>query len=250
MAAEPELWVTRFFNDYLAAPAKAVLDAVGVHPHNPERPWINFVSMEILVALVIVVVFALLRSRLSVDKPGKIQQSFELIYQFLRGQITQIAGTPGLSYLAFCGTLFIFILFSNLIGLVPSLEAPTMFPRVPAGCAMASFLVYNALAVKEQGAFGYLKHLWGPVWWLGPLFLPIEVVSHLARPMSLTIRLYANMLAGEKVTLVFLGLAPLFVPTIFMGLHTFVSVVQAFIFTVLTMIYIGGAIAHTHEEHH
>jgi F-type H+-transporting ATPase subunit a len=125
-----------------------------------------------------------------------------------------------------------------------------MFPPVPAGCAMAAFLTYNALAIKEQGAFGYLKHLWGPVWWLGPLFLPIEIVSHLARPMSLTIRLYANMLAGEKVTLVFLGLVPFAVPVVFMGLHTFVSLVQAFIFTVLTMIYIGGAITHAHEEHH
>lgn len=250
MAAEPELWVTRFFNDFLAGPAKMILDAVGVHPHNPERPWINFVSMEFLVAAIIIVLFAILRSRLSVDKPGNFQQAFELIYQFLRGQLNDIAGHGGVQYLAFCGTLFIFILFCNLIGLVPSLEAPTMFPPVPAGCAMATFLVYNGLAIKEQGPFGYLKHLWGPVWWLGPLFLPIEIVSHLARPMSLTIRLYANMLAGEKVTLVFLGLVPFLVPTIFMGLHTFVSVVQAFIFTVLTMIYIGGAIAHAHDENH
>jgi F-type H+-transporting ATPase subunit a len=121
-----------------------------------------------------------------------------------------------------------------------------MFAPVPAGCAMATFLVYNILGFGSNG-FGYLKHFTGPIPWLVPLMLPIEVISHLARPMSLTIRLYANMLAGEKVTLVFLSLVPIFVPAVFMGLHVFVSMIQAFIFMVLTMIYIGGAVSH--EEH-
>ena len=100
--------------------------------------------------------------------------------------------------------------------------------------------------LRSEGLLGYLKHFWGPIW-LVPLMLPIEIISHFARPMSLTIRLFANMLAGEKVTLVFLGLTYFLVPAVFMGLHVFVSLVQAFIFMVLTMIYIGGAV--THEEH-
>lgn len=242
-----ELWFTELLNNYLAAPAQAVLNLVGVQAADPARPWANFVAMEILVALIMVVLFALLRSSLSVDKPGKLQHVFELIYNFQRGQADEIIGHhDGPKYVAFAGTLFIFILFGNLIGVIPSFESPTMFAPVPLGCAMATFLVYNVLGFSSNGA-GYLKHFTGPIPWLTPLMLPIEVISHLARPMSLTIRLYANMVAGEKVTLVFLGLTYFLVPAVFMGLHVFVSLIQAFIFMVLTMIYIGGAVSH--EEH-
>ena len=241
-----ELWFTELLNNYFAAPAQAVLNLFGVHAVNPDRPWANFVAMEILVALIIVVLFALLKARLSVDKPGKLQHMFELVYLFQRQQADEIIGHDGKKYVAFAGTLFIFVLFGNLIGVVPSFESPTMFAPVPAGCAMATFLVYNILGFKENGAH-YLKHFTGPIPWLTPLMLPIELISHLARPMSLTIRLYANMVAGEKVTLVFLALTYFLVPVVFMGLHGFVSLIQAFIFMVLTMIYIGGAVSH--EEH-
>jgi F-type H+-transporting ATPase subunit a len=248
MEQHHELWFTELLNNYLAGPAQAVLSLVGMQAANPGRPWANFIAMEILVALFIVVLFALLKARLSVDKPGKLQQTFELIYSFQRDQADEIIGHhDGHKYVAFAGTLFIFVLFGNLIGVIPSFESPTMFAPVPAGCAMATFLVYNILGLKEQGLIGYLKHFWGPIWWLGILMFPIEIISHLARPMSLTIRLYANMVAGEKVTLVFLGLTYFLVPAVFMGLHVFVSLIQAFIFMVLTMIYIGGAVSH--EEH-
>jgi F-type H+-transporting ATPase subunit a len=242
-----ELWFTELLNNYFAAPAKFALDLAGMHAENPDRPWANFIAMEIIVALVIVVLFGFLRSRLSVDKPGKLQHLFEVIYTFLRGQSEEIIGHDGPKYVSWAGTLFIFILFGNLLGVIPSFESPTMFPPVPAGAAMATFLYYNILGFSHQGVIGYLKHFWGPIWWLGILMFPIEIVSHFARPLSLTIRLYANMLAGEKVTLVFLGLTYLVAPAIFMGLHVFVSLIQAYIFTVLTMIYIGGAVSH--EEH-
>jgi len=244
---EHELWITRFFNDYLAAPANAILDAVGQPAHNPARPWVNFITMEILVALIIVVMFAILRSSLSMDKPGKLQHFWEVIYDFLHGQTHEVIGHDGHKYLAFTGTLFIFVLFGNLIGIIPSLESPTMFPAVTAGCAMAAFLYYNMIGISVQGAWKYFLHFFGPVWWMAFLMFPIEIVSHLARPMSLTIRLYANMLAGEKVTVVFLGLTYLVMPAVFMLLHVFVSLLQAYVFAVLTMIYIGGAVAH--EEH-
>ena len=247
MQGHHELWATELLNNYLAAPAKAILDAVGMHAENPERPWANFIAMEIIVALVILVLFGFLRARLSVDKPGKLQHLFEVVYGFLRGQSEEIIGHDGPRYLSWAGTLFIFILFGNLLGVIPSFESPTMFAPVPAGAAVATFLYYNILGLQHQGLGGYFKHFWGPVWWLGPLMLPIEIVSHFARPLSLTIRLYANMLAGEKVTLVFLGLTYLVAPAIFMGMHVFVSLIQAYIFTVLTMIYIGGAVEH--EEH-
>ena len=242
-----ELWFTELLNNYLAAPAQAVLKMVGVKAANPERPWVNFVAMEIMVAIIIVVLFAIVRSRLSVEKPGNLQHTVEVLYNFLRQQAEETIGHhDGPKYVAFAGTIFIFILFGNLIGVIPSFESPTMFAPVPLGCAMATFLAYNILGFGSNGA-GYLKHFTGPIPWLTPLMLPIEIISHLARPMSLTIRLFANMLAGEKVTLVFLSLTYFLVPAVFMGLHVFVSLIQAFIFMVLTMIYIGGAVSH--EEH-
>jgi F-type H+-transporting ATPase subunit a len=122
-----------------------------------------------------------------------------------------------------------------------------MFAPVPLGCALLTFVYYNVLGFQHQGVVGYLKHFAGPVWWLAPLFFVIEIISHLARPLSLTVRLYANMFAGEQVLIVFLGLVPIIIPVVFMGLHIFVGFVQAYIFFVLTLIYIGGSVAH--EEH-
>ena len=153
----------------------------------------------------------------------------------------------GPKYVAFAGTLFIFVLFGNLIGVIPSFESPTMFAACPSRLRDGDVPVPTTSSDIGANGFGYLKHFTGPIPWLAPLMFPIEIISHLARPMSLTIRLFANMLAGEKVTLVFLSLTYFLVPAVFMGLHVFVSLVQAFIFMVLTMIYIGGAVSH--EEH-
>jgi F-type H+-transporting ATPase subunit a len=242
-----ELWITALFNDHLAWLGNAILALFGQHAHNPERPWVNFMTMQILVAILVMIVFALLRSRLSMDKPGKMQHIFEVFHGFLSDQANEQISHHGTKYLAFFGTLFFFILFCNLIGIVPGFESPTMFPAVTLGCAMATFLYYNIVGVQAQGVFGYLKGFTGGQGFpLALLMIPIEVVSHFARPLSLTIRLYANMLAGEKVTLVFLGLTYLVAPALFMGLHVFVAFLQAYVFTVLTMMYVNGATSHEH----
>ncbi len=245
---EHELWFTALLNDYLAGPAKALLATLGVHAHDPERPWTNFISMQILVAAVILVLFAVLRRRLSMERPGRFQHIFEVLYEFLENTAHDVVGHDGKKHLAFFGTLFFFILFSNLIGVIPSFESPTMFmpAPVPAGCAMAAFLYYNLAGMRAQGVFRYMGHFAGPVWWLAPLMFPIEIISHLSRPMSLTIRLFANMFAGEQVTIIFLSLVPIAIPAVFMGLHVFVSFLQAFIFMLLTMVYVQGAVAHEH----
>jgi F-type H+-transporting ATPase subunit a len=202
--------------------------------------------MQIVVAAIIIVLFALLRPRLSSDHPGKLQHTFELVYDFLREQSDEQVGHDGHKYVAYFGTIFIFILFSNLIGVIPGMEAPTMVPSVPAGCALATFFYYNIVGVQANGIVKYLAHFAGPMPLLAPLMIPIELVSHLARPLSLTIRLFANMYAGEQVTMVFLKLTFLFVPAIFMGLHVFVSFLQAYIFMLLTMMYVAGAVSHEH----
>jgi F-type H+-transporting ATPase subunit a len=241
---EHEIWLTRLFNDHLAGIGASLLSLVSVHAENPARPWTNFITMQILVALIILVLFAVLRPRLSMDRPGKTQHIFELIYSFLHGESRENIGHEGPRFLPFFGTIFIFILFCNLIGIIPGFESPTMNPSVPAGCALLVFCYYNFMGFKQQGIFKYLAHFAGPVWWLAPIMLPIEIISHMARPLSLTIRLYANMLAGEKITVAFIGLTYLVAPAVFMGLHVFVSLLQAYIFVLLTMIYLSETVPH------
>jgi F-type H+-transporting ATPase subunit a len=241
---ETELWITKVFNDYLADLGNALRHVVGIAPE--PRPWADFIAMQILVVVLIMALFAILRPRLSVDKPGKLQHTFELAYGFLRDQADEQIGHDGPKYLAFFGTIFFFILFCNLIGVIPGFESPTMIPSVPAGCAAAAFFYYNIVGIQANGLLKYLAHFAGPMPALAILMIPIELVSHLARPLSLTIRLFANMYAGEQVTLVFLKLTLLFVPVAFLGLHVFVSFLQAYIFTLLTMMYVAGAVAHDH----
>lgn len=240
---ESELWITRIFNDSLPGLGNAALHAVGL-PSQP-RPWADFVVMQIVVALLLMVVAALLRSGLSVDRPGKLQHTCELIYEFVLGQGENQVGHASIRYLAYFGTIFLFILTSNLIGIIPAFESPTKNASVTCGCALATFFYYNLMGVRAHG-FKYILHFMGPKWWLAPLMFPIEIISHLARPLSLTVRLYANMFAGEQVTLVFLQMTKFLIPVVFMGLHLFVGVVQAYIFMLLTMAYVGGAVA---EEH-
>src|SRR5262245_1998535 len=241
--AEHELWFTKLFNDYLPALGNLALSLAGKPAET--RPWVNYVTMQILVAAIIVVLFAILRPKLNPENPGKLQHIFELIHGFFTGQAEEQIGHHSHHYVPYFGTLFIFILFGNLIGIVPGFESPTMFPSVPIGCAIATFLYYNMVGVQANGP-KYFLHFFGPVWWLAPIMFPIEIVSHMARPLSLSIRLFANMFAGEQVTLAFLGLTYFVVPAIFMGLHVFVSFLQAYIFMLMTMIYVAGATAHEH----
>src|SRR3954454_10286908 len=126
---EHEPWLTALFNDHLAGVANAALSLFGLHAS--ERPWSASASMEVLVAAIIVVLFAVLRSQLSMDRPGKLQHSFEAIYNFLHKESEDNVGHDGPKYLSLFGTLFIFVLFANLLGIIPGFESPTMFPEVP-----------------------------------------------------------------------------------------------------------------------
>jgi len=235
---ENELWITRIFNDRFSELGNAALQLVGLHPE--PRPWANFIVMQFLVAALLVVVFAVLRARLSATKPGKLQH-----YGFVRGQAESQMGHAASRYLSYFGTIFIFILICNLIGVIPAFESPTMNAPVTLGCALATFLYYHLMGVSTHG-FKYILQFMGPKWWLAFLMFPIEIVSHLARPLSLTVRLYANMFAGEKITAVFVGLTYLGFPVLVMVLHVFVSLVQAYIFMLLTMFYVSSAVSHEH----
>lgn len=253
-----QLFVTHFLNHYFGGVAARFLSALGAHPvaageksgflftYNPATPISDFFAMEILVAVILLVLFVLVRSRISVDRPGGLQQTFELTEEFINRQSEEIIGHRSDQFAPFLVTLGLFILLGNLIGLVPGFRSPTGFAVVPLGCAIVTWFYYHYQGIKKQGPFHYAKHFMGPVWWLAPLMLPIEIIGHFARMMSLTIRLFANIYAGDLVTLAFFSLIPILVPVIFLGLHIFVSLLQAYIFVLLATVYLAGAVA---EEH-
>jgi F-type H+-transporting ATPase subunit a len=241
-----QLWFTAILNHLLAGPVTAFLRALHVEPQNPQAPVTNAVAMECLVFGFLILLFVLVRSRLSVDSPGALQHVFEGAHGFISGQAHEIIGHDSQKFTAYLTTLGFFILFCNVLGLVPGFESPTGSPVVPLGCAVLTFIYYHANGIKKQGLWHYLKHFAGPMPALAILMVPIEIVSHLARMLSLTVRLYANMFAGDLVTMVFFSLIPIGLPIIFMALHLGVSIIQTYVFVLLAMIYLQGAVA---EEH-
>jgi len=240
-----QLWFTALLNRLFAGPVTVLLRAIHIEPHHPAAPIPNSLAMEILVFLFLLILFLAARSRLSVDRPGALQHMFEGVEGFVQGQSNEIIGHHSEGYTPFLAALGCFILFCNLIGLIPGFESPTAVPVVPLGCALCAFFYYQAQGFKHAG-IAYLKHFAGPMLALAPLMIPIEIISHLARVLSLTIRLFANMFAGDMVTLVFFSLVPLGVPIIFLGLHIGVSLLQTYIFVLLTTVYLQGAVS---EEH-
>jgi F-type H+-transporting ATPase subunit a len=238
------LALTRLLNHLFGGVVNSTLQMVGVHPANAAAPITDAYALELLVAGLLIAFFIVVRLTLSVEKPGPAQQIAEMVNEFTGSLGEQIIGHGFEKYQAFVTCIFLFVLSNNLIGLLPGVPAPTTSPVVPLGLAIPTFLYYNYQGFRAQGFIGYLKHFCGPIWWMAWLLLPIELVSHFARIMSLTIRLYANMFASDMLTLGFFSLIPIGVPSIFLGLHVFVSCIQAFIFMLLSMIYLSLAVSH------
>ena len=203
-------------------------------------------AYELLVAAGLIAFFLIVRLTLSVEKPNPAQQVAEMVHETVSDLSDQIIGHGYERFQAFVTCVGLFVLLNNFMGLIPGVTTPTSRPEVPLGIAVMTFLYYNFHGVRVQGPVGYLKHFAGPLWWLAPLMFPIEIISHLARMMSLTIRLYANMLASDLLTLVWFSLLPLAIPTVFLGLHFVVSLIQAFVFMLLSIIYLSMAVAHEH----
>jgi F-type H+-transporting ATPase subunit a len=169
-------------------------------------------------------------------------------------------------YVPMIGSIGVFVLFCNLISIIPTFESPTAVNSVPFGLAIFVFIFYNWSGLVKNGPFGYLKQFFGPMPALAPLMFPIELISHAARLLSLTVRLWVNMFVSELLYGIFLGLLlqlfvflghftkigyvtfpiPLLIPIVFIALHIFVGFLQAFVFTILPVIYVAGAVA---EEH-
>jgi F-type H+-transporting ATPase subunit a len=250
-----QLVFTIFLNRLFGAPVRALLEAVHIHPKHPTAPITDSFAMEFLVMILLTIFFIAVRVKLSVERPGGLQHSMEAINGFVANMTDEVIGHHGHKYVPYLVTLGVFILSCNLIGLVPGLESPTAVPVVPLGCALLTWFYYQYHGVKTNGPIGYLKHFMGPqdkeMPWVMRLLLPIlmfpiEIFSHLARVLSLTTRLCANMFAGEMVTLVFFSLIPLGIPVIFEGLHIGVSLIQTYIFVLLACVYLAEA---TGQEH-
>ncbi len=250
-----QLWFTEILNRFFAGPADALLRALHIEPKYPQAPITNAFSMELLVFLFLVLMFVILRTRLSVENPGGVQHTFEALHGFVNGQSEEIIGHHSEGFTPFLASLFLFILISNLIGLIPGFESPTASAEVPFGCAILAFLYYHAQGIRKKGFVHYAAHFLGPSDSsiplairipLAVLMLPIEIISHLARVLSLTIRLWANMFAGDLVIMAFFSMIAIGIPIIFLGLHIFVALLQTYIFVLLTTVYLAGAVA---EEH-
>jgi F-type H+-transporting ATPase subunit a len=161
------------------------------------------------------------------------------------GLVDQVMGHGSQKYVPLIGAIFVYILFNNFFGLVPGVTPATENLNTTLAAGLSVFVLYNAFGLKENG-IGYLKHFLGPLIWLAPLMLPIELISHLVRPASLGLRLMGNMTGDHTVLGIFLNLVPIGVPIIFYVLGMFVCFVQAFVFSLLSMVYISLATAHDH----
>ena len=240
-----QLLLTKFLNTHFAGAANALLRAVHVAPDNAQAPITNGVAMELLVFVFLIAYFVAVRFSLSVETPNGLQHLAEMTNEFVSDQGEQIIGHEHARFTSYLTALALFILVCNLVGLIPGLESPTANIVVPLGLALTTFAYYHYQGLRANG-FSYVKQFLGPLWWLYPLMLPIEIISHIARVLSLTVRLYANMFAGDLLTLVFFSLVPVGIPLVFLGLHLGVAIVQAYVFFLLAAIYLSMAVAHEH----
>ena len=238
--------LTRLLNHLFGAPLGALLQALGIHTAHPNAPIDTTTTLQLVVAVAMLVFFILTRLSLNVEKPGTAQNLAEVVHEFVSSQADSIIGHGYEKFVPYATLILTFVLSCNLMGLLPGIETPTSAPAVPLGIAIPTFLYYNWQGLRANGVVGYAKTFLGPIWYIAWLIAPIEIISNLARVMSLTIRLYANMFASDLLTLVFFSMIPVALPVIFLGLHFFVSIIQAYVFMLLTLIYLSLAVAHEH----
>lgn len=268
---EHEGLITQLANRLLGHPVAALLAAMGITVE-PEHALPDYFVTALLIVLGAMAFVLWLKPRLSAERPGGAQQVCEFLLtnpaKFgVRDLLDQNVAHGGREFLAMTGTVGLFVLLCNLASVVPIFNAPTGHPSVPLACAVITFCYFNAMGVKHHGGGGYLKALGGPNPYLAVLLLPVEIISTSARLLSLTVRLWANMFSSELLYGIFLGMLllpttflmkknvifgvtsgvfPAIFPVAFIGLHIFVAVIQAFVFTVLPSVYLGIAVS---EEH-
>jgi F-type H+-transporting ATPase subunit a len=271
--------ITLWFNHIFAPMALRLLHALHIQPADYDTPIPEYVVMSLIVLVLCTILALILRARLSVERPGTPQQVAELLLTNplnfgIRDLLDENVGHDGRKYVSFVGSISIFVLLSNLLGVIPALSSPTggPVPVVALACATLTFLYFNWQGVRHHGAGHYLLTFAGSPksaadYALAVLLFPVELISTAARVLSLTVRLWANIFASDMLYAIFLSLLvkltffawgkfaalgailaimPLAIPLAFIGLHIFVSVIQAYVFTVLPSIYLGIATADEH----
>jgi len=195
--------------------------------------------------MLVLIVLALVASRGLKMVPTGLQNFMESIISGITNLIEETMGHKGMTYFPLIATIAFFILVSNLIALIPGFMPPTANLNTNAALALTVFAMTHIVGFKGHGV-GYLKHFMGPIWWLAPLIFVIEIVGHLARPLSLSLRLFGNMYGHEVVLMIFFALVPLFLPIPMMLMGVLIAFIQTFVFTLLAMIYIAGALEEAH----
>src|SRR6266851_7018792 len=269
--------LTLLVNHYLGQFALVLLSWLHITPENPETPIPEHVVMGVVVLILGTLLALFLRSRLSVEKLGATQQVAELLLTNplgfgIKDLLEENVHHGALKLIPFVGTISVFVLLSNLLSVFPLFAAPTANKSVPLGCAILTFLYFNWQGIKHHGAGHYLLTFAGSPkkfgdWALALLLFPVEIVSTSARILSLTVRLWANIVASDLLYTIFLWLfttatlaawsksaalgllvaiLPATIPLLFIGLHVFVAIIQSYIFTVLPSVYLGMATADEH----
>ncbi len=248
---ESPLLIVEWVNRLLGPLVVSLLQPLGITFKPGEEVIPAYLVMCALIVIVVSLLALIGRSRLSVENPGKIQILMEDLLTALNGMLDEYIGPKGRRYLSLVGSVGIFILIANLMGLVPGLMAPTSNINVTLGCALTVWVFYHIEGLKEQGLFGYIKHFAAPPGapiWMAPIYFPIEIISHTSRVLSLSVRLFGNIFGEELVILILFSIVPFFAPLPMMFLGIITASLQAFIFVMLTIIYLQGAVAVEHED--
>ncbi|HTP66904.1 MAG TPA: F0F1 ATP synthase subunit A [Geobacteraceae bacterium] len=215
-----------------------------LEPLHIAEPAADAIAYTWLVILLLAIL-SLLATKSLKTIPDGLQNFMEIVVGGIENMIVETMGEHGRPFFPLIATLALFILVSNLIGLIPGFYPPTANINTTAACAVIVFISTHVVGIKEHG-FHYLKHFMGPIWWLAPIMFFIEVIGHLSRPVSLTLRLFGNMNGHELVLMIFFALAPFLVPIPMMLMGVLVSFIQAFVFMLLAMIYIQGSLEEAH----
>lgn len=250
---EHPLWIVQLVNALLGPLVHRVGEALGYHftGHDVIPPYM---VMVLLIVVFITALCLFVRARLSVEDPGKLQVLVEDGVRAVMGLLDEWIGPKGHQFFPLIATLGLFILLGNYMGLIPGLMSPTASINVTLGCAITTWVYYHIQGIRAQGIVGYIKHFWAPPgapWFIGFLYFPIEIISHTSRVMSLSLRLFGNMFGHELVVLVLFSIIPFLVPVPMMFLGVVIGALQAFIFMLLSIIYLQGAVAVDHhvDEH-
>jgi len=250
---EHPLWIAQIVNSIFGPLVAAVMQALGMHVEPGAKLIPDHLIMSAIVVLFLVVLGLIVRSRLSVENPGRLQIVMEEVVRLLVELLKTNIGEKGPKFLPLIGGIGIFLFLANQMGKIPGLMSPTASLNTTVGCALTVWIYYHFQGIKVQGVGAYIKHFAAPPGaplFIAPIMFPIEIISHLSRVMSLSLRLFGNVFGEEMVVLIIASIVPFLAPVPMMILGLVTGTLQAFIFMLLTMIYLAAAVHTEHDHEH